>query len=1361
MKTFRFVALGLACACAAFLFSLSPAAAQTDVWSGTNTNSWDTAGAYPSSYNWNSGSGYYSDGDAVIFNDGARNTNIAIQSNGVGPASVNFATASGAAYSYSFSGGPISNNGLTGIPTTVTLAGTGSVTFSSSNTYSGGTYIGSGSTLTAGNPGSLGTGPVYLKGGNLSVLGGVPGVVETYIDATGYQPFGTNATNGYSAIYLAPRAGYIYGNDGNPGLNYCQPGTTPTASTPWSDNRTIIYDGFFNWQPTASNTTDTLKMAWSIDDQADVYINNNGTWVDLNGGPAWNNIVTLKNLSPGYHQIEIRFYNGVGGFGPSQNNAIQNGATNWGNSTVGGLGLYSFGIGYDPTGTLSSYTWGTTVGTDFLPMIDPGNGSMLLNGSVGANYANDLYVSAGSSTLSVSMTNSFNNLNLAGSLHVSGSNGYLSFSGGTISSSPTMNIDGGLVVAIPFLTDNGTTAGVFTKAGNGSLVLTGANSFVSGTSFKVSGGTLVAANGRNGSATGSGLVTVNAGVLASDPKLSGTIGGNVVANSGGQIAPGGIGAVGALAILGNLSLNNGSTLDFDLSGGSADKLTIDGGLSVSGTANVLLSALSPSSSAAPYILATFASGSVNTSEFNVTGVPNGYTFKATSTDLELDYGSPNNSVLGVSASLVSFGRVMLNHVPTTNVTVSLTGGTSQTGFSVSASSGITATASGNGPGAIPPSGSVSIGLTSATGSYSGTIQVQNSGDAGTGNGPSSAGAGQGNGQSPISISVSGTVVDNRVVTATPANFGLVHVGAALSQGITLSTTGDDNHYTRVTVPNPSAPDANGMSITGGANPTFNGPAISDTRAVSGVVTTAGILNGTIIVATSGEGLTGEKPVSVPVSYSAQVFSGSGNWAGTSSSWSANGNWTDANGSGIQAAPGSFAGFSNTDTAVFSGSGSVTAIDLTGANPSLNSLSFSNSSYMLSNGSLTLNGGSGTASVTVTSGTQTINTPLTLASNTNFTINGGTFLLNSTISGSGGFAKSGSGGLTLPEGNTLSSTGSISIVQGTLTSPFGISTGGGGITFAAGTTLQGGETLKRAITGIGTVTATDDLTIGSSKEAGQFNQGGPSGVGGTLNVGGNAVILLSSDTAILGSQTNIGPGGSLTALNGTQLGNPSSVDSTKVLTAAGNATINANFVNNGVVNGPTGTGQELTFTQAVQGAGATTGNVEYAASYKVGNSPDAVSVQNVLFDPTSTLVMEFAGDVPGSGYDQLDISGMATLNGTLDVEFLAGYTPSIGDSYDILSGKTTGSFVNLDLASLPPGMNWDTSALYSQGVITVTPEPSSLALLAAFALGLAGYGLRRRAARTARPAAFDQQADAPPILAFPSQLSTASPARRAA
>ena len=118
-----------------------------------------------------------------------------------------------------------------------------------------------------------------------------------------------------------------------------------------------------------------------------------------------------------------------------------------------------------------------------------------------------------------------------------------------------------------------------------------------------------------------------------------------------------------------------------------------------------------------------------------------------------------------------------------------------------------------------------------------------------------------------------------------------------------------------------------------------------------------------------------------------------------------------------------------------------------------------------------------------------------------------------------------------------------------------------------------------------MTATGDLFIGNSKQAGQFNMGGAPGVGGTLNIGGNAMVILSTDTAILGSQTNIGPGGSLTTLNGAQLGNASTPDTTKVLTATGSATVNGNFFNNGVVNGPTASGQWLTFTQVVTGAGA--------------------------------------------------------------------------------------------------------------------------------------------------------------------------------
>jgi autotransporter-associated beta strand protein len=177
-------------------------------------------------------------------------------------------------------------------------------------------------------------------------------------------------------------------------------------------------------------------------------------------------------------------------------------------------------------------------------------------------------------------------------------------------------------------------SGALVKGGGGALVVTGSGNPYTGP-ITLNAGLLVAADGSNdpsGSATGHGLLTLNGGTLASDPVLGGTIGGNVLAGSGANaIAPGGIGTVNILTIYGNLTLNSHTTLDFDLSGTSADLLTVGGLLSYSGSgkANVVFSG-APTN--CPYPLVDFNAGTVTVGNFNP---PAGYVLQISAGTLEL------------------------------------------------------------------------------------------------------------------------------------------------------------------------------------------------------------------------------------------------------------------------------------------------------------------------------------------------------------------------------------------------------------------------------------------------------------------------------------------------------------------------------------------------------------------------------------------------------------------------------------------------------------------------------------------------------------------------------------------------------
>ncbi len=82
-------------------------------------------------------------------------------------------------------------------------------------------------------------------------------------------------------------------------------------------------------------------------------------------------------------------------------------------------------------------------------------------------------------------------------------------------------------------------------------------------------------------------------------------------------------------------------------------------------------------------------------------------------------------------------------------------------------------------------------------------------------------------------------------------------------------------------------------------------------------------------------------------------------------------------------------------------------------------------------------------------------------------------------------------------------------------------------------------------------------------------------------------------------------------------------------------------------------------------------------------------------PAGKLEIELAGTDQGTTFDHLNVSGAASINGTITVRFLSGYNPAIGTTFRVLdtSGTMTGTFANIALADPPNGkgiqVNYDT------------------------------------------------------------------------
>jgi hypothetical protein len=126
-----------------------------------------------------------------------------------------------------------------------------------------------------------------------------------------------------------------------------------------------------------------------------------------------------------------------------------------------------------------------------------------------------------------------------------------------------------------------------------------------------------------------------------------------------------------------------------------------------------------------------------------------------------------------------------------------------------------------------------------------------------------------------------------------------------------------------------------------------------------------------------------------------------------------------------------------------------------------------------------------------------------------------------------------------------------------------------------------------------------------------------------------------------------------------------------------------------------------------GSGGSTGggDIFFEGDLQPGNSPALVTFENdIHFGVGAGVEIELGGTTVGSQYDQINVVGDVSVDGDLDISLINGFTPSIGQTFTILTADDiVGTF---DTESFPavPGRIFD---------VTYNPQSIVLTVSAAF------------------------------------------------
>jgi autotransporter-associated beta strand protein len=203
------------------------------------------------------------------------------------------------------------------------------------------------------------------------------------------------------------------------------------------------------------------------------------------------------------------------------------------------------------------------------------------------------------------------------------------------------------------------------------------------------------------------------------------------------------------------------------------------------------------------------------------------------------------------------------------------------------------------------------------------------------------------------------------------------------------------------------------------------------------------------------------------------------------------------------------------------------------------------------------------------------------------------------------------------------------------------------------------------------------------------------VTGTIATNNNPLAVSgSSDVLLAGGITG---GGSVTKLGAGTLTLSGSNNYT------GGTTVNGGtLVVSSSVLGPVVVNNSATLAGHGSVAGVVT--VNSGGFLSPGDGPTStasITLGSVMLISGAQTNIKLAGTTPGSQYDQLQVTGSASLAGTLAVSLINGFTPSAGETFDILVNSTpSGTFDSLELPNLSGPLSWDASQLYTNGSLSV-------------------------------------------------------------